>query len=85
VEERVVLMGKFRAMLGGLARLFVLLRRLIGPACSVRSEIVDLVGFRARLKFLKGTLPSEEWEEARIWHDGGSEKLSNAIKYTLVH
>ncbi|KAJ5311748.1 hypothetical protein N7476_007608 [Penicillium atrosanguineum] len=53
---------------------------------AVRGEKRGVLWVGGWLKFMKGTLTSDEWEEARTWHDGVFGRLFDALeKYAEVH
>ncbi|CAI7610445.1 unnamed protein product [Penicillium manginii] len=91
-EDDLTVRGKIREelkaslhdTLGELAKLF---RRdntgsfLLGQQASYADLVVG-----AWLRMMHGTLPAEEWEEAKAWHEGVFGKLNDALeKYALVN
>jgi glutathione S-transferase len=83
-DARVKLMLSFREMLGELAKLFT--RDPTGPfLLGEQVSYGDLI-VGGWLRMMSVTLPSEEWEEARAWHDGVFGQLHDALKqYADVH
>lgn len=75
-EQREKLIGSFRDMLGGLAKLF----SGNGPfLLGDRANYADLI-VGAWLRMASKTLPVEEWELVRGWHGGVFGRLHDALE-----
>jgi len=83
-EAREKLMVAFREALAGLAELFM--RDPSGPfLLGQQVSYGDLI-VGGWLRMMSVTLPDEEWEQARTWHDGVFGQLHDALKkYAQVH
>lgn len=81
-EQREKLLGSFREMLGGLAKLF----GRNGPfLLGDRANYADLI-VGAWLRMASKTLPAEEWKLVRDWHGGVFGRLHDALEiYAAVH
>lgn len=77
-EEREKLKNSFRDVLGDLAKLF--LRDASGPfLLGKQASYADFI-VGGWLWMIRGTLPDDEWEEARDWHGGVFGRLHDALE-----
>ncbi|ODM23387.1 hypothetical protein SI65_00976 [Aspergillus cristatus] len=77
-EEREKLKNSFRDTLGDLAKLF--LKDASGPfILGKQVSYADLI-VGGWLRMMRGTLPGNEWEEARGWHGGVFGRLHDALE-----
>lgn len=76
-EAREKTIESFRDTLGSLAKLF--LRDTTGPfLMGAKATYADLV-VGAWLRMMRATLPQNEWEQVRSWHDGLFGQLHDAL------
>ncbi|KAK2762267.1 hypothetical protein FQN54_001277 [Arachnomyces sp. PD_36] len=77
-EDRVKMLEAFRETLGGLGELF--LKDTSGPfILGAKACYADLI-VGGWLHNMNATLPQEEWEQVRSWHDGLFGKLYDALE-----
>lgn len=77
-EEREKLKNSFRDVLGDLAKLF--LRDSSGPfLLGKQASYADFI-VGGWLWMIRGTLPDDEWEEARDWYGGVFGRLHDALE-----
>ncbi|RKP14288.1 hypothetical protein BJ684DRAFT_22585 [Piptocephalis cylindrospora] len=77
-EEREKLLRSFEETLGGLARLYR--RDASGPfLMGSRASYADLI-VGGWLRMSRGTLPGEEWEALKGWHNGVFGRLHEALE-----
>lgn len=77
-EQREKAKESLREMLGGLAKLF--LRDTSGPfILGTQASYADII-VGGWLRMMRATLPRNEWEEVKSWHDGVFGKLHDALE-----